>query len=168
MTQTQVTSHPLDDEDMFLLDSSLFEQSIPVTSVLPGCSIHIRHARRKEYLPITRNMELNSLPYKYHIRVEHALQCSGTFRLELCVSSTNQGLYQETPIQNGIVQEKLICRTESVMEWRVHFTVQSYSFGNARFFINVWCDNWLVHTSEEFELVARRNRKRTNKKPTPL
>lgn len=134
--------------------------------VLSPCSVTIRHARKATFFAIENGMELNSTPYKYVVRVLNT-PAPVMMRIELVLPIVTEGKYTEHVVEGGVVLEKQSVRhsEESQSQFEAHgqivFRATSYSFGRAKFFLNIWINEMLVYTSEEFELLARRNRKRT-------
>lgn len=130
--------------------------------VLSNCSVLLRNARKREFFSIANGMELNSKPYKYVMRLDNVPLHAG-IRVDLVKPFDANGKYTEHIIENGIVLEKLIGVQESIVDLRMSFQTFSYSHNNSMFFLNVWVNQNLVYTSDMFELLARRHRKRTKK-----
>lgn len=148
--------------DEWLQNSIVMLDMPPVHS---SCQVTLRNARKRDYFAITNKMELNSKPYKYILRVENVPNTPAELRVELVIPKWNkQSLYQEECVSDGIVIERTTMVQPNIVEMRIAFQTYSYSFKNALFFLNVWINGSLVYTSEHFELLARRNRKRTVKK----
>lgn len=125
---------------------------------VPSFTVMLRQARKKHYFDIETGMELNSVPYKYNLRVQGLILPGDNIQLELvCVKS-------QARVAHGIQIERVVCRNDfESIELRIGFLVQSYSFHNSLFCLHVHIGESVTVSSAPFELIARRNRKRTTR-----
>lgn len=137
-----------------------FDESMNLLTLepAPAFSLQLRQARKRNYFAIHSGMEINSLPYKYNLRIEGLILPNDTVRLELVCGHTQV-------VHHGIQVERTVCRQDYAhVELRIGFLVQSYNYSNSQFCIRVYVGDSMALCSESFELVARRHRKRTPKK----
>lgn len=149
----------------FLEDLDMFLHSMPPSSTLPV--LKFSRARQKHWFEIAHEQEMNTAPYKYNLLLENVNAKEQHF-VGLYVVDDNYDELQSkgsTLVQNGIIVERVISSSVTIVELRIAFKVFSYAFGNRLFVVKVFnTQHKLVACTRAFELVARRNRKRTIKK----
>lgn len=120
-----------------------------------------RRARETRYFIVQHKQELNSIPYKYNILLQN-------------INPNEQhyvGLYivhdKEEPeyVPNAILVERIVSKKDKHVELRISFQVYSYMYNSKLFVVKVF-DSMarMVAETNAFEIVARKNRKRTPSK----
>lgn len=145
---------------MFELDEFLFP-TIFLNALPSTCTVSLRNARKRDYFEIQRDMELNSTPYKYNMRLDNVATEDAHVTIELMMACMKLGQYTENAILQGVSVEKMLAKSENSLELRIAFLTQSYSYNGSKFYLNVRVNDMLVCSTEQFELLARRNRKRS-------
>lgn len=103
---------------------------------------------------------MNCKPYKYKLRIEN-IDATRPFFVGLYRVAQEQHYL----MQDGMNIERVIRASEQGIEMKISFTVYSYAFGNCLFLVKVFnSEHVLVAQTCEFEIIARRNRKRTQHK----
>lgn len=125
-----------------------------------------RRARANTYFLIQTGQEMNSSPYKYNLRLEHA-QPNQQYQVGLFVQGEPHQHDEFVP--HGLRVHKYLVQSSHVVEIRIELAVFSYNFGNRMFCIKVHdAQNALLAETRPFEILARRNRKRNTSNKSTL
>lgn len=104
---------------------------------------------------------MNSLPYKYNILLEN-IQAAEQHYVGLYVIGPYA--HQVDYIPDGIIVEKLVRKTDTFAELRIALQAFSYAFDNRSFVIMLFdSSNKKLQQTNSFHILARKNRKRTEK-----